>query len=68
MVKVALLVGVSEYKSGFKPLLSAIADIQSMQRVLQEQLTDSRSERQVVILDCCYSGAIATGGGISKNL
>ena len=139
MVKVALLVGVSEYKSGFKPLPSAIADIQAMQRVLQEkgkfevttlpnpdpqkmqlaidqlfanrtsedlllfyfsghgvkdykrkfyltttetlkdkqriivpptavaasylqsQMTDSRSERQVVILDCCYSGAIAQG-------
>ena len=139
MVKVALLVGVSEYKSGFKPLPSAIADIQAMQRVLQEkgefevttlpnpgsqtmqlaidqlfanrtsedlvlfyfsghgvkdykrkfylttsatlkdkqriivpptavaasylqsQMTDSRSERQVVILDCCYSGAVVQG-------
>ena len=28
---------------------------------LQSQMTDSRSERQVVILDCCYSGAIAQG-------
>ena len=37
MVKVALLVGVSKYQSGFKPLPSAIADIQAMQRVLQEK-------------------------------
>ncbi|MGK7923664.1 MAG: caspase domain-containing protein, partial [Spirulina sp.] len=28
---------------------------------LQQQLTDSSSEREVVILDCCYSGAIAKG-------
>ena len=37
MVKVALLVGVSQYKSGFQPLPSAIEDIQAMQRVLQEK-------------------------------
>ena len=28
---------------------------------LQQQLTNSLSEREVVILDCCYSGAIAKG-------
>ncbi len=140
MVKVALLVGVSEYQSGFNPLPSAIEDIKAMKKVLQEkgeffevttldnpdpyamqsaiyslfangtsedlvlfyfsghgikdhrrkfylttskttkdkqriivpptavaasylqdQMTDSRSERQVIIIDCCYSGAIAQG-------
>ncbi|BAY82870.1 hypothetical protein NIES267_23550 [Calothrix parasitica NIES-267] len=29
--------------------------------VLHESINDSRSQRQVIILDCCYSGAIATG-------
>ncbi|MGL6341584.1 MAG: caspase, EACC1-associated type [Waterburya sp.] len=139
MIKVALLVGVSEYKPGFNSLPSAIQDIQAMKKVLEEkgefevttlpnpepqamqlaidqlfanrtsedlvlfyfsghgikdykrkfylttsettkdqqriiipptavaasylqsQMTDSRSERQVIILDCCYSGAIAQG-------
>lgn len=139
MVKVALLVGVSEYQPGFNSLPSAIKDIQAMEKVLEEkgefevttlpnpernamelaidqlfanrtsedlvlfyfsghgikdckrkfylttsettkdkqriivpptavaasylqsQMTDSRSERQVIILDCCYSGAIAQG-------
>jgi formylglycine-generating enzyme required for sulfatase activity/uncharacterized caspase-like protein len=139
VVKVALLIGVSEYKSEFKPLPSAIEDVKAMQRVLQEkgefevttlpnpkrnamelaidqlfanrtsedlvlfyfsghgikdykrkfyltssettkdkqriitpptavaasylqsQMSESRSERQVIILDCCYSGAIAQG-------
>ncbi len=28
---------------------------------LQEQITNSNSEREVIILDCCYSGAIAKG-------
>ena len=28
---------------------------------LQEQMTNSRSEHEVIILDCCYSGAIAKG-------
>ncbi|PSB03386.1 caspase, EACC1-associated type [Merismopedia glauca] len=139
MAKVALLVGVSEYQSGFNPLPNAIEDINAMEKVLrekgdfevttlanpdphvmqlaidrlfanrtsedlllfyfsghgikdhrrkfylttsqttkdkqriivpataistsylQEQMTESRSERQVIILDCCYSGAIAQG-------
>ncbi|MEO0839847.1 MAG: caspase family protein [Cyanobacteria bacterium J06643_5] len=29
--------------------------------VLHESINDSRSQRQVIILDCCFSGAIATG-------
>ncbi|MEH2291966.1 caspase, EACC1-associated type [Nostoc sp.] len=29
--------------------------------VLHENINDSRSQRQVVILDCCFSGAIAQG-------
>lgn len=35
MAKIALLVGVSEYQSGFQPLASAAKDIEAMQRVLQ---------------------------------
>ncbi|MEM7580086.1 MAG: caspase domain-containing protein [Mastigocoleus sp.] len=30
-------------------------------RVLHESINESRSQRQVVILDCCFSGAIAQG-------
>ncbi len=30
-------------------------------RDLQEYMTKSRSERQVIILDCCYSGAFSKG-------
>ncbi|MDY6897528.1 MAG: caspase family protein [Cyanobacteriota bacterium] len=29
--------------------------------LLHESINDSRSQRQVIILDCCFSGAIATG-------
>ncbi|MGB5713967.1 MAG: caspase family protein, partial [Waterburya sp.] len=142
MVKVALLIGVSEYQPGLQPLPSAIEDVRSMERVLQHpemggfdrvevlpnpntqtmriaiyslfadcssedlvlfyfsghgvkdqnrnlylttpettksqkglvvpptavaasylqtQINDSRSEHEVIILDCCYSGAIAKG-------
>ncbi|MBP5976044.1 SUMF1/EgtB/PvdO family nonheme iron enzyme [Brasilonema sp. CT11] len=38
----------------FKP--SAVAA-----NVLQESMNKSRSQRQVIILDCCFSGAIAQG-------
>ena len=34
--KVALLIGVSEYESGFTPLPGAIKDVKAMQRVLQD--------------------------------
>ncbi len=142
MVKVALLIGVSEYQPGLQPLPSAIEDVRSMERVLkhpemggfdrvevltnpntqamriaiynlfaecspedlvlfyfsghgvkdqnrnlylttlettknqkglvvpptavaasylQTQINDSRSQHEVIILDCCYSGAIAKG-------
>ena len=30
-------------------------------RTLHENINDSRSQRQVIILDCCFSGAIAQG-------
>ncbi|MDY6898324.1 MAG: caspase family protein [Cyanobacteriota bacterium] len=30
-------------------------------RTLHDSINDSRSQRQVIILDCCFSGAIATG-------
>ncbi|QLE56662.1 tetratricopeptide repeat protein [Nostoc sp. TCL26-01] len=36
MVKVALLIGVSEYESGFKELPAAVKDIEAMQRVLKD--------------------------------
>ena len=142
MLKVALLVGVSEYQSGLQLLPSAIEDVRAMERVLrhpemggfdevevlpnpitqelriaiynlfaerspedlvlfyfsghgvkdqnlnlylttpettksqrglvvpptavaasylQEQMNQSRSEHEVIILDCCYSGAIVRG-------
>ncbi len=35
MAKIALLIGVSEYKSGLTPLPSAIKDVEAMRRVLQ---------------------------------
>ncbi len=34
MAKVALLIGVSEYKHGLNPLPSALKDVEAMQRVL----------------------------------
>ncbi len=37
MIKVALLIGVSEYKPGLNPLPKALKDIEAMQRVLQNQ-------------------------------
>ena len=143
MAKVALLIGVSEYKLGLNPLPAAVNDVEAMRRVLvnpeiggfadsditvlknpqpqtirnviyrlfanrqkndlllfyfsghgikdergklylsscethkeygklvkpsaiaanylHENINDSRSQRQVIILDCCFSGAIAQG-------
>jgi tetratricopeptide (TPR) repeat protein len=143
MVKVALLVGVSDYSSGLTPLPGAVKDVEALQRVLQhpqiggfddvktlinpeplamqeaiqtlflenrtkddlilfffsghgikdqrgelyfatritrktpqgelvkatavpasfvqDMMSDSRSKREVVILDCCFSGAFGTG-------
>ncbi len=141
-MKVALLVGVSKYQKGFKPLPSAVKDVAEMKQILenpnlggfdkvtdltnpnrqqledaiyhlfanrdsddvvlfyfsghgvknmksnlfftvpetkkntreeilphtgvsaqfvQERMTDCRCERQVIILDCCFSGAFAKG-------
>ncbi|MGK7895931.1 MAG: caspase family protein [Xenococcus sp. (in: cyanobacteria)] len=36
MTKVALLIGVSDYKPGLSPLYAAVKDIEAMQRVLQD--------------------------------
>lgn len=35
--------------------------------VLHENMNDSRSQRQVIILDCCFSGAIAFGMSVKDN-
>ncbi|MBE9091111.1 ABC transporter substrate-binding protein [Microcystis aeruginosa LEGE 11464] len=142
MAKFALLIGVSEYSAGLRPISSAILDVEAMRRVLehpdmgafdqvtvlpnpdkgsmekavddlfadrqkddlvllyfsghglkdqkarfflstrdtgrdqkgnfslatalaatklQEYITDSRSQRQIIILDCCFSGALVQG-------
>ena len=142
MVKIGLLVGVSEYRSGFEPLASPVKDVEKMQEVLlnleiggfsdvkllenptrqqmeeaifdlfadrqpddlvlfyfsghgikdrdlnfylatsdtrknknrilvtptavaasflQTQMTKSRSQREIIILDCCFSGSFAKG-------
>ena len=37
MIKIALLIGGSEYKPGLNPLPKALKDIEAMQRVLQDQ-------------------------------
>ncbi|MBD2038587.1 caspase family protein [Leptolyngbya sp. FACHB-321] len=150
MVKVALLVGVSEYEPGLNPLPGAVKDVDAMQRVLadpelggfaeaditvlknpqrqemedeiyrlfsdrkkddlllfyfsghgikdengrlylatrvtrkdtngrlvkpsavataslHENINESRSQRQVIILDCCFSGAIAQGMTVKND-
>jgi formylglycine-generating enzyme required for sulfatase activity len=149
MAKVALLIGVSEYKYGLNPLPSAVKDVEAMQRVLvnpemgnfalsdikvlinrqpddiayaiyhlfadrqkddlllfyfsghgikddrgklylsscttkkqngklvtpsavaasvlHDNMNDSRSQRQVIILDCCFSGAIAQGMSVKDD-
>ncbi len=35
--------------------------------VLHESINDSRSQRQVIILDCCFSGAIAQGMSVKDD-
>jgi branched-chain amino acid transport system substrate-binding protein len=149
MAKFALLIGVSEYSEGLRPISSAIPDVEAMRRVLdhpdmgafdkvtvlpnpdkgsmekavddlfadrqkddlvllyfsghglkaqnarfflstrdtgrdqngdfrratalaasklQEYITDSRSQRQIIILDCCFSGALVQGMPIKGEL
>lgn len=149
MAKFALLIGVSEYSAGLRPISSAILDVEAMRRVLeapdmgafdqvtvlpnpdkgsmekavedlfanrqrddlvllyfsghglkaqnarfflstretgrdqngdfrratalaasklQEYITDSRSQRQIIILDCCFSGALVQGMPIKGEL
>jgi branched-chain amino acid transport system substrate-binding protein len=149
MAKIALLIGVSEYSEGLRPISSAIPDVEAMHRVLehpdmgafdqvtvlpnpdkgsmekavddlfadrqkddlvllyfsghglkaqnarfflstrdtgrdqngdfrratalaasklQEYITDSRSQRQIIILDCCFSGALVQGMLIKGEL
>ncbi|TRT62023.1 MAG: caspase [Microcystis aeruginosa Ma_QC_C_20070703_M131] len=149
MAKFALLIGVSEYSAGLRPISSAILDVEAMRRVLehpdmgafdqvtvlpnpdkgsmekavddlfanrqkddlvllyfsghglkaqnarfflstretgrdqngdfrratalaatklQEYITDSRSQRQIIILDCCFSGALVAGMPIKGEL
>ncbi len=149
MAKFALLIGVSEYSEGLRPISSAILDVEAMRRVLehpdmgafdqvtvlpnpdkgsmekavddlfadrqkddlvllyfsghglkaqnarfflstretgrdqngdfrratalaasklQEYITDSRSQRQIIILDCCFSGALVLGMPIKGEI
>ena len=36
-------------------------------RALHDSINDSRSQRQIIILDCCFSGAIATGMSVKDD-
>lgn len=36
-------------------------------RTLHENINDSRSQRQIIILDCCFSGAIAKGMSVKDD-
>ena len=36
-------------------------------RTLHDSINDSRSQRQVIILDCCFSGAIAQGMSVKDD-
>jgi len=36
-------------------------------RILHENMNESKSERQVLILDCCFSGAIAQGMNVKDD-
>ncbi|BAY82873.1 hypothetical protein NIES267_23580 [Calothrix parasitica NIES-267] len=36
-------------------------------RTLHDSINDSRSQRQIIILDCCFSGAIATGMSVKDD-
>ena len=49
MTKVALLVGVSEYQSGFNPLPKASRDVEEMQRVLQNSEIEGFDEIKPLI-------------------
>ena len=49
MTKAALLVGVSEYQSGFSPLLKARRDVEEMQRVLENPEMDGFDQIKTLI-------------------
>jgi len=48
MVKMALLIGISEYGPGLNPLPGAIEDVEAMQRVLQPSETDGFDEVRIL--------------------
>lgn len=50
MVKVALLIGVSEYEQGLKPLPRAARDVEAMQRVLQHVDMGGFAEVDITVL------------------
>ncbi|MGI8504509.1 MAG: caspase family protein, partial [Hassallia sp.] len=50
MAKVALLIGVSEYKHGLNPLLSAGKDVEAMQRVLVDSEMGNFAEGDITVL------------------
>lgn len=50
MAKVALLIGVSEYKSGLNPLPKAVNDVEAMQRVLAHPEMGDFAEANITVL------------------
>ena len=50
MAKIALLIGVSEYKYGLNPLPGAIEDVEAMQRVLQHPKMGSFTPDDITVL------------------
>lgn len=50
MAKIALLIGVSEYQSGFRALPAAVRDVEAVQRVLQDSLIGDFAATDVTTL------------------
>ncbi len=50
MVKVALLIGVSEYEPGLNPLLGAVKDVEAMQQVLAHPEMGGFAEADIMVL------------------
>ena len=50
MAKFALLIGVSEYSEGLRPISSAILDVEAMRRVLEHPDMGAFDQHQVTVL------------------